>query len=111
MDPFSIVIGVASLLQISAQLSKYVKGVLETAESFEGNIGLLLREIEDLESVNKSIEQLYRRESGDDSYRQQEPLREDLTHWENTLKILEDCSETVNRLQTVLTNIIGKGGT
>jgi DNA repair exonuclease SbcCD ATPase subunit len=111
MDPFSIIVGVAGLLQISVQLSKYVKAVLETAASYEGNIENLLHEIEELESVNKLIEQLHQRESDNYSYRQEEPLRQDLTAWQITLKILEDCSETLKKLQTVLADITGKNGT
>ena len=111
MDPFSIVVGVAGLLQVSAQLSQYVKVVLETASMFEGNINFLSREIEDLESVNISIKQLYEGDSVKYSYRQQEQLPQDLATWENTLKTLENCSETVQKLQNILNDILGKGGT
>ena len=54
MDPFSVLVGVWSLIEMSLQLGKYLKDVYEAAASFEEDIGSLLREIQDLESVNKS---------------------------------------------------------
>ena len=58
MDPLSVVVGVGSLIDLSLRLGKYLKDVHESIASFEGEIGSLLWEIQDLESVNKSIAQL-----------------------------------------------------
>ena len=110
MDPFSILVGVGSLIEMSLQLGKYLKDVYEAATLFEGQIGSLLREIEDLSSVNKSIEHLHRTETGNYTFRHPELPRQDLEIWQNTIKTLQDCSETVKRLQHVLDAIIGKNG-
>jgi hypothetical protein len=110
MDPFSVFIGVGSLIEMSLQLGKYLKIVYEAAASFEGEIGSLLHEIQDLDSVNKSIEHLHRTETGSYTSGHLELPRQDLEVWQNTIKTLQDCSETVKRLQNVLEAITGKSG-
>lgn len=110
MDPFSVLVGVGSLIEMSLQLGKYLKDVYEAAASFEGEMGSLLREIQDLDSLNKSIEHLHRTETGGYTSRHPELPRQDLEVWQNTVKTLQDCSETVERLQIVLKAVTGKGG-
>lgn len=110
MDPFSITVGVGSLIEMSLQLGKYLKDVYEAAASFEGEIDSLFREIRDLDSVNKVIVHLYRSETGIYASAHQEPPRQDMEIWQNTVKTLQDCSETLKKLQSVLEAIIGKSG-
>ena len=95
---------------MSLQLGKYLKGVYEAAASFEGEISSLFCEIQDLESVTKAIVHLHKSETGNDTSVQAEPQRQDLEIWQNTVKSLQDCSETVKRLQNALEAIIGKSG-
>ena len=54
MNPFSVLVGAGSLIEMCLQLGKYLKDVYEAAASFEKDMGSLLREIQDLESVIKS---------------------------------------------------------
>ena len=111
MDPFSIVLGVGSLIQMSLELAKYLKDVYEAVASFEGDIESLLHEIQNIESVNKSIEHLHRTEVGPYAHDQPELSHQDLEVWQNTAKTLQDCSRTVQKLQHVLESITGKHGT
>lgn len=110
MDPFSIIVGTGGLLQLSFQLGKYLKDVYEAAASFQDEIGSLLSEIQDLESVNKSIENLYKNGVNDYTSGQSKLPHQDLEIWQNTVKTLQNCSNTVKRLQTVLQLITGKSG-
>lgn len=110
MDPFSIVVGTGALLQLSLQLGKYLKDVYEAAASFQEEIGSLLSEIQDLESVNKSIEHLYKIGVNSNTSGQSELPHQDLEIWQNAVKTLQNCSNTVKRLQTVLQVITGKSG-
>ena len=110
MDPFSIVVGVGSLIEMSLRLSKYLKNVHEAAASFEGEMESLVREIQDLDSVNKSIEQLHRTETGIHTSGQTEIPRQDLEVWQNTAKTLQECSNTVQTLQRVLEVLTRKNG-
>ena len=110
MDPFSILVGTGSLIQMSLELGKYIKDVYEAAASFQEDVGSLLCEIQDLESVNKSIEHFHRNEVHGYSSGQLELPDQDLEIWQNTIKTLQNCSNTVKRLQSVLHGIIGKNG-
>ena len=109
MDPFSIIVGVGSLLDMSLKLGKYVKEVNEAAATFEEDIQFLLAEIQSLNSVNKSIEHVCKQE--EDARKDQLAIpREDLEAWQNTFNVLQDCSKTVNKLADVLRAITGKTG-
>ena len=110
MDPFSLVVGVGSLIEMSLQLSKCLKNVHEAAASFEGEMESLVREIQGLDSVNKSIEQLHRTETGIHTVGKPDLPREELEVWQNTGKTLQECSSTVQTLQNVLEGLRGKSG-
>ena len=111
MDPFSIIVGVGSLIDLSLKLGKYLKDVHDSIAAFEEDVGQLLNEIQNLNSVNKSIEQLFRTEtfgaaelSGSSIPPQEREARG------NIVKILKECSQTVKRLQNVLDTVTGKNG-
>ena len=109
MDPFSIIIGVGSLIDMSLKLGKYVKEVNKAAATFEEDVRFLLAEIQSLNSVNKSIERVCKKE--EDVRKDQLAIpREDLEAWQNTFNVLQDCSKTVNKLADVLRAITGKTG-
>ncbi|KAL8850930.1 MAG: hypothetical protein Q9221_004130 [Calogaya cf. arnoldii] len=110
MDPFSVVVGIGSLIDLSLRLGKYLKDVHESIALFEGEIGFLLRETQDLDSVNRSIAQLYETETVAFTSGRLEPSREQVEVWQNTFKTLGNCTETVEELQTLLTAISGKHG-
>lgn len=95
MDPFSYLVRAGSLIEMSLQLGTFLKDVYEAVASFEGEMESLLREIQDLDSVNKSIEHLYRTETSGYAHGHSELPRQDLEVWQNTVKILQDCPETV----------------
>lgn len=111
MDPFSLVVGIGSLAEISIALGKCLKEAYNSAVTFEEEIGSLLREIEDLNSVNKSIELLYQSEVQRASFERHFDLPpQDKEVWRNTTRTLQECSETAQALQKVLDVIIGKNG-
>jgi len=74
-------------------------------------MGSLLREIQDLDSVNKSIEHLYRTETSSNfrSERLDLPVQEREV-WQNAIKILQECTKTARELQKVLEVIVGRHG-
>ncbi len=110
MDPFSLFVGAGSLLEMSFQLGKCLKNVYETAASFEDDIEFLLREIQDLDIVNKSIEQLCNTEATVHNFGLSELPRQDREIWQNIAQNLRKCSETVEQLHKVLEAVIGKSG-
>ncbi len=95
MDPFSISVGTVSLLQLTFQLGKYLHDVYKVAATFREEIGSLLSEIQDLESINKSLEQFHRGETQIYTTGQSELSQEDIEVWQNTIRTLQNCSNTV----------------
>ena len=69
-----------------------------------------MREIPGLGSVKKPIEQLRKAETGMYTFGQPDLPRRELEVWENTAKVLEECSNTVQALQSVLEDLTGKSG-
>jgi hypothetical protein len=110
MDPFSITIGIASLLDITWRVAKYLKDVQEAAGLVEGEIMSLLSEIQALDSVNRSIKHLHETEVEPLSPSSMELPDRDQELWRITASNLQDCQGNVQRLQTVLDAIAGKHG-
>ncbi|KAL8992912.1 MAG: hypothetical protein Q9169_006745, partial [Polycauliona sp. 2 TL-2023] len=110
MDSFSVAVGVGSLIDLRLRLGKYLKDVRESIASYEGEMGSFLREIQDLDSVNNSIAQLYQTEAVTTAPGHSGPPRQELEAWHNTLGTLRACTSTVEELQTLLAAITGKNG-
>ncbi|KAL8669814.1 MAG: hypothetical protein Q9168_005618 [Polycauliona sp. 1 TL-2023] len=110
MDPFSVIVGVGSLIDLSLRLGKYLKDLRESIALYEGEIESFLREIQDIDSVNNSIAQLYQTETVTTTLGHSEPPRQELEAWQNTFKTLRGCAATVEELQSLLTAITGKNG-
>lgn len=106
MDPFSIVVGIGSLVQMSIQLGKCLKNVYEAAATFEEEIEFLMREVRDLDSVNKSLSHLYQKATSNFISGQPKLSCEEVEVWENTVKILQECIKTAKRLKVAIETII-----
>ena len=109
MDPLSISVGAISIIDLTRKLGKYFKEFYEAIASFEDDVEFLLSQIQDLGSVTKSIENLYReKESGLSAHARPEFARQEGEAWQNIFKTLQLCSETIHKLQIILNAIIGK---
>lgn len=108
-DPFSIIVGTAGLLDVCYKVTTYLVEVQAAAGKVEGDIAALSKEIESLILVNQSLElwargtQVLPGMSLADS-RHMEKL------WDNIQTMLQDCRETVERLDFLLKQVIGKKG-
>lgn len=60
--------------------------------------------------MNKSIEHLYRMETDNIGRQRLELPFQDLEVWQNTIKVLNNRTETTKVLQKVLNVVIGKNG-
>ncbi|KAG7008290.1 hypothetical protein G7Y79_00006g019100 [Physcia stellaris] len=107
MDPFSVTVGVASLLELSLKVGKVLLGIRSSIASFEEDVASLLYEIRHLQSVNSAIEHLYSRTTGQQINAQKEPHRE---IWRNTEDALRDCLKTIRKVEEALEAIVGKKG-
>lgn len=110
MDPFSIVVGVGSLLDITVRVVKYLKDVQEAAGLVEGEITSILTEIQALDSVNRSIKHLHEAEIESLPAGSLGLPDRDQELWQTTANNLQDCEGSVRRLQSVLETIAGRHG-
>ncbi|KAH8821918.1 hypothetical protein F5884DRAFT_746205 [Xylogone sp. PMI_703] len=108
MDPFSITIGVVSLIQVTNHVYKHLKRLREAVGEAEGDIASLWNEIQNLERVNNSINHLYSEEvvlwSRDSS--EIPGATRDL--WQGTKETLGECQATMEKLRSTLETITDK---
>jgi len=111
MDPFSIVVGVTSLVDVCWRVGKYLRDVQEAAKFVEGEIASLLREINAFDAVNNSIKLLYEAEIGNLPPESLDKVPAgDRELWRNTARDLQNCEATIEKLYNTLLNVIGKNG-
>jgi flagellar capping protein FliD len=110
MDPFSILVGTAGLLDISIRLISYLKDVEEAAGKVDEEIRSLSKEINSLATVNESIEHLWLRT------RESVPgvSFKDAAYvgdtWKKLGGLLQDCRDKAKKLEQYLKEIVGKNG-
>jgi hypothetical protein len=109
-DPFSILTGTASLLDISWRLVSFLSQVQAAAGHVEEDITNLSHEIAALISVNEAIEALYAAERGAALNASVSDSGRIETLWSNTGAVLKICRDTVEKLERLVKGIIGKDG-
>lgn len=109
-DPFSILAGTAGLLDVSWRVASYLKDLHGAAAKVEDDIAALLHEIEALISVNEAIKDIFSADL------QPRPDLDSASStglgklWEGIGRILQDCRATIEKLEIVVKDIIGKEG-
>jgi DNA-binding transcriptional MerR regulator len=109
-DPFSIIAGSASLLDISWRVISYISRIQEAAARVEDELSALSKEIESLVSVNSSLEDVWTSE-------QKAFLATSVTDtvridslWRNVGTNLRDCRLVLEKLDDLLKAVHGKAG-
>ena len=108
-DPFSIVVGTTSLIDVLWRCGSYLKHVHQSVGKIDEDIAALTHEIDALISVNKSIDDTFKAEHSriPDSSLADSNQVESL--WRNVGILLRDCQTTVEQLEVVVQEIVGKG--
>jgi hypothetical protein len=112
MDPFTIITGTVGLLDVCLRLVSYLKDVQESAGKVEEEIAALLSEIDALLSVHRSLKDFW-----DAKYKavpgllasKKDEIRVDGL-WKEVATNLRECRTTVDKLEVLLKEIIGKDG-
>lgn len=118
MDPFSIVVGTTSLIDVCLRVVKYLKDFHEAAAKVEAEISALQHEFEALIAVNESIHNLFEEELEKASWKQ-EGLKGSLgvpaedsgpvqNLWRDIGRNLKDCEAVVEKLEEFVKEIVGK---
>ena len=110
MDPFSIIVGVAGLLDITVRVVKNVKDVQEAAGLVEGELISILGEIQALDSINRSIKDLHEAEIESLPTGSLGLPHRDQELWQTTAGNLRECEGSFRKLQSVLEIIAGRHG-
>jgi hypothetical protein len=109
-DPFSIVAGSGSLLDVCWRIISYVRHVQAGAARVEEEVAALSHEIESMISVNQSLRVVFTTE-------QKASLGTSLADsvhveslWRNVGQNLQGCQAIAEKLEGLLKGIIGKDG-
>jgi flagellar capping protein FliD len=110
MDPFSILVGTAGLLDVSFRVISYLKQVEDSAGKIEGEITALSQEINNLITVNDAVDALWRanHDATPGLPFEEAANTEDL--WKKLASLLRECRDTVERLEDLLKDVVGKDG-
>jgi hypothetical protein len=110
MDPFSILIGTAGLLDISFRVIGYLKQVEESACNVDAEIAALSQEINALINVNDAIDALWlaNRDATRASPIEEAAATEDL--WKKVGNLLKECRDAVEKLEALLKDVVGRNG-
>ncbi|RDW69224.1 hypothetical protein BP6252_08244 [Coleophoma cylindrospora] len=110
MDPFSITIGLASMLDITVRVVKYLKEVQDAAGVIGEELATLVNEIQALGSLGRSIQHLHDTEVQSLLGGFADLPDRDQELWRVTSSNLQDCKALVGRLRDLFTEIAGKHG-
>lgn len=107
-DPFSIIIGAASLADVCVRLTKFLKQAKDGFKKIDQDLEDLSKEIIALRNVSDLIKNTFET----DLARTTNP-RDDqvlVSHWHATRTTLEGCQDIVERLNALVTKALGNGG-
>jgi len=108
-DPFSILTASAGLVDVLWRFGSYLKKIHESTGKIEEDILALSSEIQSLLSVNESIDATFKAEH----FRLPGSSLADAARidslWRNAGTLLKDCRTSVEEMESLVTDIIGKG--
>ena len=110
VDPFSIIVGAAGLLDVCWRVGSYLKDVDKSAGKVEKEIAALSHEITSLISVNESIIQFKGKINEAVPGTSSDTKTEINTLWKLVDTNTKGCMATVVELEELLEEIIGKKG-
>ena len=110
MDPFSILVGTAGLLDISFRVIGYLKEAEERAGRVDAEITALSQEINTLITVNDAVDALWlaNHDATPASPFDEAADTEDL--WKKLGNLLQECRHTVEKLEALLKAVVGSNG-
>ncbi len=109
-DPFSILAGTTSIIDVCVRLINYFRDVYAAAGRIEQDLLALLEEFNALQAVNESIRDTWldRHKTVGLNAPANEPLLE--TQWQGLDHALRGCSNSMLRLGALIEGVVGKDG-
>ena len=110
-DPFSIAAGTVSLLDVCWRVGTYLSSLNSSRGRIEQELAHLSREVNTIISVNNSIQALWNAQKKTEPLIQTLPDGSQITNlWQNAGVVLAGCRDTMEKLITLVKEIIGKDG-
>lgn len=107
-DPFSIIVGTASLADVCIRLTKFLKQAKDGFKKIDKDLENLSKEITALRTVSDLIKRSFEADLAGTTNSNDNQII--VNHWQATRTTLAGCQEIVERLNTLITTILGTGG-
>lgn len=112
MDPLSIIAGTVGVADVSIRIIAFLVDVKEASGKIQDEITILSQEASSLLAVNESVEDFFHSRHDLGSF--DEPLEEGSPAeklWRNLALLLQQSKTTIEQLETLLGEVVGKKGT
>lgn len=106
-DPFSIVVGAASLADICLRLAKFIKHAKSGFQKVDEDLEDLSKEITALSSVSGLIKRSFEADTAKVFDRGDQEIVNDL--WQTTRTTLTGCQDLVEKLNALIIQVLGNG--
>lgn len=108
MDPFSIIVGTAGLADVCIRLTKFLKQAKDGFQKIDEDLEDLSKEITELRTVSDLIKRSFEADLAGTANSSDNQVI--VKQWQATRTTLAGCQEIVERLNALMTTIMGMGG-
>lgn len=108
-DPFSIIVGAAGLADVCIRLSKFLKQAKDGFQKIDVDLEDLSKEITALRTVSDLIKRSFDADLAATTNTSDNQII--ANHWHATRATLAGCQDIVERLNALIAEILGTGGT
>ena len=110
-DPLSVLASTASLVDICIRLVNYLRDVEKAVSTINEDIASLIREIEALNVISKSLQDAFKNKISDDSDGEEDVKDEQNEEsWKHVRRTLENCQVVAEKLEAIVKEMYGKSG-
>ena len=108
-DPFSIIAGAAGLADVCIRFTKFLKQAKDGFRTTERELEDLSKEITELCTVSDLIKRTFEADiAGNSNISDDQSIADE---WHATRTTLKSCQDTVERLNALITDVLGTGDT
>ena len=111
MDPFSIVVGSFSLVDVCFRLVRELKDFAKAVAGIDQEIGELVHHIDTVAIVVGSIKDAFGTNVGSKPEKVEKELDPIRQLWQNAGRVLHDCQSQMEKLESLIKGIKGKDRT
>lgn len=107
-DPFSIIVGTAGLADVCIRLTKFLKQAKDGFQKIDKDLEDLSKEITEVATVSDLIKRSFEKDLAGTTDSSDNQIIID--QWQATLTTLAGCKAIVERLNALITAVLGTGG-